>query len=140
MRSMTRQREPDDRTVEREPMPTPPADRHDVLVVDDDPAVVRLLKLTLRSRGFDVSSASNGVEALEEVERRHPEAIVLDVEMPVMDGREFYHRLREQHADVPVVILSANNPRVVQRELGAQAYISKPFEPEDLVDTVERLV
>ena len=113
---------------------------HDVLVVDDDPAVVRLLKLTLRGGGFEVTGASNGAEALREVERHHPEAIVLDVEMPVMDGREFYEQLRERHIDVPVVILSAYNPRRVQRELGAQGYIGKPFEPDDLIDAVSRVV
>lgn len=113
---------------------------HDVLVVDDDPAVVRLLKLTLRGGGFDVTGASNGQEALQQVERHPPEAIVLDIDMPVMDGREFYERLRARHIDVPVVILSAYNPRRVQRELGAQAYIGKPFEPDDLIDIVSRMV
>jgi CheY-like chemotaxis protein len=115
-------------------------EHHGVLVVDDDPAVVRLLKLTLRSSGFDVIGASNGEEALEQVERHRPEAIVLDVEMPVMNGREFYERLRQRRIDVPVVILSAYNPRRVQRELGAQGYVCKPFEPDDLVDAVSRVV
>lgn len=113
---------------------------HDVLVVDDDPAVVRLLKLTLRGGGFEVTGASNGEEALQEIERHAPEAIVLDIEMPVMNGREFFERLRARHIDVPVVILSAYNPRRVQRELGAEAYIGKPFEPDDLIDVVSRVV
>jgi len=113
---------------------------HQVLVVDDDPAVVRLLKLTLRGGGFDVTGASNGAEALEEIERHRPEAVVLDIEMPVMNGREFYARLRQRDAKIPVVILSAYNPRRVQLELGAQAYLSKPFEPDDLVDAVSRVV
>ncbi|HEX5480093.1 MAG TPA: response regulator [Dehalococcoidia bacterium] len=115
-------------------------EHHDVLVVDDDPAIVRLLKLTLRGGGFDVTGASNGEEALEEVDRHAPEAIVLDIDMPVMNGREFYERLRARHIHIPVVILSAYNPRRVQRELGAQAYIGKPFEPDELIDIVWRVM
>jgi len=112
----------------------------DVLVVDDDPAIVRLLRLTLRSSGFAVSEAHNGAEALEEFEHHHPAAIVLDIEMPVMDGRAFYRRLRQRDPDVPVLILSAGNARAVQRELGAQGYIGKPFGPDDLVEAVTSIL
>ena len=112
----------------------------DVLVVDDYPAVLRLLKLTLRGGGFDVSGASNGAEALEEVEGRQPAAIALDIEMPVMNGFEFLRSAASAARGLPVVILSAYNPRRVQRELGAQGYLCKPFEPEDLIDIVSRVV
>jgi CheY-like chemotaxis protein len=117
-----------------------PEQHHEVLVVDDDPAVVRLLKMTLRESGFDVTAARNGAEALEEVRRHEPQAILLDIEMPVMDGRTFFRELRGRHVDVPVLILSANNPRAVQRELGAQGYVGKPFDADDLVDAVTRLI
>ncbi len=116
------------------------SEHHEILVVDDDPAVVRLLKMTLREYGFAVSAARNGVEALEEVQRHTPEAIVLDIEMPIMDGRTFFRELRGRDVDVPVLILSANNPRGVQRELGAQGYIGKPFDADDLVEAVNRLM
>jgi CheY-like chemotaxis protein len=109
-------------------------------VVDDDPAVVRLLKMTLHEYGFVVTAARNGVEALAEVQRHKPEAILLDIEMPVMDGRTFFRELRGRDVDVPVLILSANNPRRVQRELGAQGYIGKPFDADDLVEAVTRVV
>lgn len=112
----------------------------DVLVVDDDPAVVRMLRLMLGSSGFHVTEAYNGEQALETVARSHPSAIVLDVEMPVMDGRAFYRRLRERGDDVPVLIISAGNARAVQRELGAQGYIAKPFAADDLVDAVNRVL
>ena len=115
-------------------------EHHDVLVVDDDPAVVRLLKMTLHEYGFAVSAARNGVEALEEVQRHTPEAILLDIEMPVMDGRTFFRELRGRDVQVPVLILSANNPRGVQRELGAQGYIGKPFDADDLVEAVTRVM
>ena len=108
----------------------------DVLIVDDDPAIVRMLRMMLRTNGFDVSEAYDGAEALETIEHHRPSAIILDVEMPVMDGRTFYRRLRQRGDDVPVVILSAGNARAVQRELGAQGYIAKPFGADDLVDAV----
>jgi CheY-like chemotaxis protein len=101
---------------------------------------VRMLRLMLRSNGFRVLEAHNGAEALETIEQHHPSAIVLDVEMPVMDGRTFYRRLRQQGEDVPVLILSAGNARAVQRELGAQGYIGKPFGTDDLVDAVNRVL
>ncbi|MBF6599187.1 MAG: response regulator [Dehalococcoidia bacterium] len=113
---------------------------HAVLVVDDDPAVVRLLKMTLRQSGFDVATAYNGAEALDSVMRHEPEAIVLDIEMPVMDGRTFFHELRGRHYDVPVLILSADNARGVQRELGAQASVGKPFFADDLIDAVISII
>jgi DNA-binding response OmpR family regulator len=115
-------------------------DARDVLVVDDDPAIVRMMRLMLRSNGFRVSEAHNGAEALVEFEHHRPRAIVLDVEMPVMDGRAFYRRLRQRDADVPVLILSAGNARAVQRELGAQGYIGKPFGPDDLVEAVTSIL
>ena len=65
-----------------------------ILVVEDEPALRRMLAFTLRDVGFDVRTAWNGVDALEQVAGKTPDAIVLDLEMPVMDGRTFYRQLR----------------------------------------------
>lgn len=113
-----------------------------VMVVDDDPALARMLALTLRDSGFDVASARNGQEALASITGDHsePDVIILDLEMPVMDGRTFFRRLRAQGYEIPVLILSAYEARRGQRELGAEAYLNKPFNPEDLVESVERLL
>ena len=111
-----------------------------ILVVDDDAALSRMLLLALRGDGLDVASAPNGQVALDEVEERHPDVIVLDLEMPVMDGRTFYRELRARGTDTPVLILSAFEARRGQRELGANAYLNKPFDPDDLVREVRQLL
>lgn len=110
-----------------------------VLVLDDDDALLRLLRLTLKSDGFDVTTASNGVEGLEQVRRDTPDVILLDLEMPVMDGRTFFQELRGQGFDIPVVILSAYGARDAQRELNADGSLEKPFESEVLMDQVRQL-
>lgn len=112
-----------------------------VLVIDDDAAITRMLRLTLRDGGFEVTTAANGALALEQITDEHmPDAIVLDLEMPVMDGRSFYRALRSRGIDVPVLVLSAYGARTAQRELGANAYLNKPFNPEELVSQVRDLV
>lgn len=112
-----------------------------VLVVDDDPALTRMLRLTLRDGGFDVCTAANGALALDQISiEQMPDAIVLDLEMPVMDGRSFYRALRKLGIEVPVLVLSAYGARSAQRELGANAYLNKPFDPEELVSQVRELV
>lgn len=111
-----------------------------ILVVEDEPALRRMLAFTLRDVGFDVRTAWNGVDALEQVAGKTPDAIVLDLEMPVMDGRTFYHELRGRGLDTPVLILSAYGARKAQRELGADACVQKPFNADDLIDKLEQLV
>jgi len=111
-----------------------------VLVVDDDAALARLLSLMLRDGGFDVASAANGETALAEVEANRPDAIVLDLEMPVMDGRAFFRTLRARGDRTPVLVLSAYNARRAQRELGADGHLEKPFDPEALIGAVRSLL
>lgn len=111
-----------------------------VLVVDDDPFITRMVRLTLRGDGFDVVTAQDGLRALEEVGEHLPDAIVLDLEMPVMDGRTFMRVLRERGITVPVIIVTAAQTRAARHELGAQAYLAKPFDPDDLVSSVRELI
>jgi CheY-like chemotaxis protein len=110
-----------------------------VLIIDDDVALVRMLRLTLRDGGFEVASAYNGREGLDYVTNHEPDVIVLDLQMPVMDGPTFYHELRSRGFDIPVLVLSANGARRAQRELEADAYLDKPFSPDDLLQAVARL-
>ena len=117
-----------------------PSKKHRVLVVDDDAALLRMVKLMLREDGYDVMTASNGEEGLVEALARHPEAIILDLEMPRMDGWTFYRELRARRVDAPVLILSAYDAREAQRKLGADAYVHKPFDIDDLVERVHQLV
>lgn len=110
-----------------------------VLIIDDDDALVRMLRLTLRDGGYHVDSASNGQDALDHLDASQADIIILDLEMPVMDGRMFYRELRARGNYTPVLILSANGARRAYLELGAQSYLQKPFAPRDLLGAVEAL-
>jgi CheY-like chemotaxis protein len=111
-----------------------------ILAIDDDPALVRMLSLALRNCGFRVASASNGADAIGQIAAAAPDLIILDLAMPVMDGRAFYRALRGEGHATPVLVLSAHEARQAQIELGADAYLGKPFHPDDLVDLVQRLL
>jgi DNA-binding response OmpR family regulator len=111
-----------------------------ILAIDDDPALVRMLSLALRNSGFRVSSACNGADAIGQIAAAAPDLIILDLAMPVMDGRTFYRALRKNGHETPVLVLSAYEARRAQIELGADAYLGKPFHPDDLVDLVRRLL
>jgi len=112
-----------------------------VLVVDDDPVIVKLLELNFRLGGFRVSSATRGDRAVERAIEAVPDAIVLDVTMPGIDGYEVTRILREEHGmvHVPMVLLTAHTEEETQARGGAQdvvAYVTKPFDPEALVALV----
>jgi CheY-like chemotaxis protein len=111
-----------------------------ILVVEDEPALRRMLGFALRDVGFDVRTAWNGADALEQMASATPDVIVLDLEMPVMDGRTFYRELRSRGLMTPVLILSAYGARKAQRELGADACVQKPFNADDLIEKLEQLV
>jgi DNA-binding NarL/FixJ family response regulator len=113
-----------------------------LLVVDDDPNLVLLVKDYLEFRGYEVVAASNGLEALEVMRRLTPDLIICDVMMPEMDGYTFVQTLRSDRATdwIPVIFLSARGQtadRVRGLNTGADAYLVKPFEPEELVAQVE---
>jgi CheY-like chemotaxis protein len=110
-----------------------------VLVVDDDAALLRLLRLSLQDSGFEVQTATNGQEALEKVSSQNPRVIVLDLEMPVMDGRTFVREMRARGCSTPVLILSAFDAKRAQGELMTEASMSKPFDPDDLLRVIGEL-
>lgn len=112
----------------------------DVLVVDDDPGVRQLVSATLTDEGLTVATAKNGREALELVQERHPQAVVVDLEMPVMDGRALIREIRLREIETVVIILSAHGARRAGRELNVRRTLEKPFDPQDLVDQVRRVV
>ena len=107
-----------------------------VLVVDDDRPVVRMLERTLGAEGYDTVSAADGGAALAMAERDAPDAIVLDVTMPGMDGLAVARRLREKGLTTPILLLTARDAvsdRVAGLEAGADDYLVKPFAHEELV-------
>ena len=104
-------------------------DKKHILIVDDDPAILRLLSTNLKARGYEVTAATDGEEALEAVQKEFIDLIVLDIMMPKVDGVEVCRRIREW-SDIPIIILSARgdeNDKVKCLELGADDYLTKPF-------------
>lgn len=113
-----------------------------VLVVDDEPGVLRLVELELLVQGFRVITASDGDEALKRVAVEVPDIAILDVVMPRMSGLELMGHLKERF-DMPVILLTAKTStqdRFRGLELGADDYIEKPFVPEDLTERVGAVV
>jgi two-component system KDP operon response regulator KdpE len=100
-----------------------------LLLIDDEPAILRALGIGLRARGYDVHLARNGAEGLAEAVRHHPEVVVLDLRLPDMDGIEVCRQLRSW-TDVPVLILSAHGEedrKVAALDAGADDFVTKPF-------------
>lgn len=107
-----------------------------VLLVDDDPAIISTLTSFLELSGFAVATASNGEEALRKVSENSLDLIVLDVLMPHLDGRETLRRLRHAGDWTPVILLtqiSGTAERIMALEEGADDYLNKPFDPQELV-------
>ncbi len=105
-----------------------------ILAVDDEPGVLRLIKLELSSQGLRVVTASDGEEALRVAEQQRPDIVVLDIMMPGISGLEVMRRLRER-SSVPVILLTAKDhdqDKVRGLDMGADDYLVKPFNPEEL--------
>jgi CheY-like chemotaxis protein len=122
----------------------PPAPLH-VLVVDDEHAIRALCRVNLELGGFEVTLASTGPEALETLGRQTPDVILLDVMMPELDGWEVAERIRaaDLTRDVPIVFLSARAARADRQhgfDVGAVAYVVKPFDPIHLAERLDQML
>ncbi len=107
-----------------------------VLVVDDEPNIVELLKVSLKFQGFDVVTAESGSEGLEKARVFHPDAFILDVMMPGMDGFELLAKLREEGITAPALFLTAKDSvedRIHGLTIGADDYVTKPFSLEEVI-------
>ena len=116
--------------------------KHLIMVVDDEPAIVRLVKLRLEADRYSVITASNGEEALGRLDDERPDLIVLDLMMPGIDGFETLRRIRME-SSVPVLMLTAR-ARDVDRlrgfQSGADDYLTKPFNPEELAARIAAIL
>jgi CheY-like chemotaxis protein len=115
-----------------------------VLVVDDEPQVVWMLKFSLEAEGYQTYSARDGRSALDALRLHHPQLMLLDIMMPVMDGWSVLEELRDLPAeDRPrIVVVSARaslRDRAKAAELGADAFVSKPFHVDDLLGVLHTL-
>src|SRR5712692_8649475 len=113
-----------------------------VLIVDDDHKILRLVRIELTAQGFAVIMAERGDEALQAVQRQRPDLVVLDIIMPGMDGLAVLRTLRET-SGVPVILLTAkgtDSDKIMGLELGADDYLPKPFNPEELTARVRAVL
>ncbi len=117
-------------------------ERNRILIIDDEPQIVRALELLMQREGFEVRSASDGIEALSAIEDGAPDLILLDLMMPRMDGFELCQKIRSNPAwkNMIIVILTAKG-RDIEREkgmaLGADHYVTKPFSTREVVQLIK---
>ncbi|MCY7344907.1 MAG: response regulator transcription factor [Pyrinomonadaceae bacterium] len=116
-----------------------------LLVVDDEPRLLRAVAVDLRGEGYDVTTARSGNEALISVAQKMPDLIVSDVRMPGMDGYELARRLRRNQSTalVPIVFLTAKDAiedRIEGFRAGIDAYLTKPFEPDELLAVIASIL
>jgi two-component system response regulator VicR len=114
-----------------------------VLVVDDEPDTLELVKLVLESGGFEVILANNGMEALAEIEKIKPDIVLLDIMMPDMDGWDVFRKIKERNSEIPIAILTAKAQNIDKllglHVLKADDYITKPFGKNELIGKVKKL-
>jgi two-component system KDP operon response regulator KdpE len=114
--------------------------KQSVLVVDDNPKVLRFIEIDLKLRGFDVITTTSGDEAMELVKSKKPTIMMLDVIMPEMDGFEILKKLRT-FSQLPVIAFSASpENRKDSLRLGADDFMNKPFRPDDMVKKIQALL
>jgi len=116
-----------------------------VLIVDDDPDILRLVSYNLKQAGFEAITADTGRKALETIQRRPPDLVILDLMLPDVDGMEVCRTLRGHESSrlIPIIMLTARGEeidRVVGFELGADDYVMKPFSPRELVLRVKSIL
>ena len=121
-----------------------------ILIVDDEPDFVTMLKLSLQDEGYTVEVAYNGVEAIQKVKKNPPDAIVLDIMMPEKDGFQVCSELKndDQYADIPIILLTAVSDHVSSTqyshsqgvEMEADDYLSKPASFEEILESIRSLL
>ncbi len=119
-----------------------PAKKTMILVADDDPQLLRLVTRNLQFEGYEVLPASDGQQALEQIEAQRPDLVLLDVMMPKMDGFSVCHRVREFSA-VPIILVTARGQeqdKIRGLDLGADDYLTKPFSVDELLARVRAVL
>ena len=116
-----------------------------VLLVDDDPVILKLLQVNFEMEGYTVSCANDGVEGLEMARANHPDIVLLDIMMPRMDGLQVTKELKssDDTKDIPIILLSAKaqaSDIQAGRDMGADDYLTKPFDPLELLERVNELL
>jgi two-component system response regulator VicR len=123
-------------------MSAPATQRETVMVVDDEPEITEVVASALEDDGFNVEKASDGRRALELVERHPPDAMVLDLNLPKVDGLQVVQRCRANPAtrDVPIIIVSGSRDALQEIDLQSLVFVEKPFDLEVLLVLIEDAV
>ena len=116
-----------------------------ILVVDDEPDILKVVSFRLKRAGYNVVSAADGEEALKLVQKEKPDLILLDIRLPSIDGYEICKRIKSNNAlkHTPIIFLTASSgARIVDavKKFKADGYLIKPFEPEELLKAVESII
>jgi len=114
-----------------------------ILVIDDDPVTSQLVKRTLQGKGYEVETDQNGQDALEDLKKRKPDLILLDVQMPTMDGYAFILEKNKipDLASIPVIMLtSMKETAPLFKRHGVKAYLLKPLDSKNLLDKVQSIL
>jgi len=110
-----------------------------ILVVDDDPDLLLLLRVTLGAEDYQSLLARNGEDAVREIQTEDPDLVLLDIMMPIMDGWQVLRWMTEKGLDTPVIVVSAKASEsdvAKALELGATDYVTKPFDPDELLQSI----
>lgn len=116
-----------------------------ILIIEDDPAISRLVDYSLKHEGYDVVAATNGLEGIRKAQYEAPDLVILDVMLPGMDGFEICHRLRAESetSQLPILMFSAKAQEIDKDtglKVGADDYLPKPAAPAEIVNRVEKLL
>ena len=114
-----------------------------ILLVDDEPSIIQLVRMYLEREGFRTASVADGEKAIEAADRLKPALIVLDVMLPKLDGFEVCRALRGRGNQVPIIMLTARDEdidKIIGLELGADDYLTKPFNPRELVARIKAIL
>ena len=115
-----------------------------ILIVDDEPDILRLAVIRLEASGYKVLQAADGEKALELLNKNSPDLILVDLLLPGMQGDEFCQKLRSdiKFKNIPIILFTASVANITEKaeKSGAQDYILKPFEPEQLLYKIKRLI
>ena len=116
-----------------------------ILIIEDDPAISRLVDYSLKHEGYEVVAATNGLEGIRKAQYEAPDLVILDVMLPGMDGFEICHRLRAESetSQLPILMFSAKAQEIDKDtglKVGADDYLPKPAAPAEIVSRVEKLL
>lgn len=116
-----------------------------ILLIDDETALVEMVKIRLEANNYEVITAYDGNEALDKARKEKPDLIILDLMLPKMDGYKVCRLLKfdEKYKQIPIILFTARaqeSDKITGEEVGADAYITKPFEPKALLDKIAELL